>query len=421
MNTLKRFVWIGLAVALAASSSAWAQDIAPDGVGDQYRLTAIRAQPGFSPNYIKDTTIMCPWNLRAEFSGTGWHAFERTNYNNFDFLMSISLIEGLEVGADMPLVLIQPEDPYPDSKGIGDVSAYIKYRILHTDMLDLVGGFEYQANSADNDTAPCGATAANGGLCTLGFGERGYNPFGSVRVRLGDQFATGGHFGVEFFEDPLGDVANWDVNAIWTPFLWLSARLELTGYNQITGPSQDIIALQPGIDFVFDRMTFRIGGTKGLTDDAADWNLGGGLAITFGEKCAEEAPPPTPAPAPAVVAPPPPPAKKRIVLRGVNFDFNKSNIRPVDVPVLEEAVKTLKEENLPAVVAIGYTDSIGTEAYNLKLSDRRADSVKSWLVAHGIPADKITAEGRGEADPVASNETADGRAQNRRVELKIRE
>src|SRR6185369_16215826 len=111
--------------------------------------------------------------------------------------------------------------------------------------------------------------------------------------------------------------------------------------------------------------------------------------------------------------------KKRIVLRGVNFDFNKSNIRPVDVPVLEEAVRTLKEENLPAIVAIGYTDWIGTDAYNLKLSDRRAASVKQWLVAHGIPADKITAEGRGKADPVATNETADGRAQNRRVELKI--
>lgn len=136
------------------------------------------------------------------------------------------------------------------------------------------------------------------------------------------------------------------------------------------------------------------------------------------------APPPAPAPAPvkkAEAPPPPPPAKKRIVLRGVNFDFNKSNIRPQDVPILEEAVRTLKAEGLPTVIAIGYTDSVGTEAYNDKLSMRRADSVRSWLVAHGIPRDKIVAEGRGERDPVASNDTADGRAQNRRVELKIRE
>jgi outer membrane protein OmpA-like peptidoglycan-associated protein len=113
--------------------------------------------------------------------------------------------------------------------------------------------------------------------------------------------------------------------------------------------------------------------------------------------------------------------KKRLILRGVNFDFDKSNIRKQDVPVLEEAVRTLKAEGLPTVVATGYTDSVGSEAYNDKLSMRRADSVRAWLVEHGIPRNKIVAEGRGERDPVASNETEDGRAQNRRVELKIRE
>jgi outer membrane protein OmpA-like peptidoglycan-associated protein len=144
------------------------------------------------------------------------------------------------------------------------------------------------------------------------------------------------------------------------------------------------------------------------------------VKMDFREK---SAPPPAPAPAPVkkADAAPPPPAKKRIVLRGVNFDFNKYNIRPQDVPILEEAVRTLKAEGLPTVIAIGYTDSVGTDAYNDKLSMQRADSVRSWLVSHGIPRDKIVAEGRGERDPVASNDTADGRAQNRRVELKIRE
>jgi len=412
MNTLKRFVWIGLAILLGSVAS-----VAHAQIDDHYRLSTLSVQPGFSGNWIKDPTILCPWNLRAEFSGQGFHAFERINYIKYDFILSVSPLENLELGADMPLVVLQPEED-PEHKGIGDVSAYAKYKLIKTEMFDLVGGFEFQANSSENETVPCGSIP--GQTCAFGVGENGYNPFGSARVRLGDRFALGGHFGFEFFEDPLGDVVNWDVNSIWAPVRWLALRVELTGFNQVSGPSQDIISIQPGIDFIFDRLTFRIGGAKGITDDAADWTMGGGVALTLGEKCEKAPPPPVVAEAPPP-PPPPPPTKKRIVLRGVNFDFDKSNIRPVDVPVLEEAVKTLKDEGLPAVIAIGYTDSIGTDAYNQKLSERRADSVKRWLVEHGIPADKITAEGRGKNDPVATNETADGRAQNRRVELKVRE
>jgi len=418
MNALKRFVWIGLAtVGIALASPALAD------VTNEYRLSPMSVHPFFSGNYIKDAATLCPWNVRAEFSGQGWHNFERINIQRYDWLLTIGLFPGSEIGADLPLNYLDGSDGVPDVKGIGQVSAWAKYDFMHLldengdPDLNLTAGFEYVADSAENDGTPCGTTP--GTTCRLGLDRAGYNPFGAVRFRPIEQFSVGGHFGFLFYENPLGDVINWDTNAIWSPLDWLGLRLELTGFNQVEGPSQDIISLQPGIDLVFDRLTFRIGGVKGLTDDAADWALGGGVAITFGEKCAEEEPPPppTPAPTPAPVAEPP--VKKRIVLRGVNFDFDKSNIRPVDVPILEEAVKTLTESGLPAVIAIGHTDSIGTEQYNQRLSERRADSVRAWLIAHGIPADKITAEGRGESDPVASNETADGRAQNRRVELKV--
>ena len=72
--------------------------------------------------------------------------------------------------------------------------------------------------------------------------------------------------------------------------------------------------------------------------------------------------------------PPPPAAKKKLILRGVNFDFDKSNIRPDAVPILEEAARILKDNPTVAVQVQGYTDSIGTEAYNLRLSERRAAS-----------------------------------------------
>jgi outer membrane protein OmpA-like peptidoglycan-associated protein len=134
------------------------------------------------------------------------------------------------------------------------------------------------------------------------------------------------------------------------------------------------------------------------------------------------APPPAPSPPPVAKAEPTPaptPVAKKIVLRGVNFDFDKSNIRADARPILDEAVSTLKAEGGVVIVSEGHTDSRGTEEYNLALSRRRAQAVKDYLVAGGIAADRIKVEGFGESKPVASNETEDGRAQNRRVELRI--
>jgi outer membrane protein OmpA-like peptidoglycan-associated protein len=111
--------------------------------------------------------------------------------------------------------------------------------------------------------------------------------------------------------------------------------------------------------------------------------------------------------------------KKQIVLRGINFDFNKSNIKPEAAPVLDAAADVLKENPGVNVRVAGYTDGIGGEAYNQGLSERRAKSVRDYLVAHGIDASRLTAVGFGKADPVASNDTKDGRAQNRRVTLDV--
>lgn len=152
----------------------------------------------------------------------------------------------------------------------------------------------------------------------------------------------------------------------------------------------------------------------------ARWATAGiGLKYAFNEPEAAAPPPPPPAPMAQPAPPPPPSVKKKIVLRSVHFDFDKANIRADAMPVLNEAAETLKNEAGMAVVVEGHTDSAGTDAYNLKLSRRRADAVKDYLVKRGIPASRLTAEGFGESRPVASNDTADGRAQNRRVELRV--
>jgi outer membrane protein OmpA-like peptidoglycan-associated protein len=133
-------------------------------------------------------------------------------------------------------------------------------------------------------------------------------------------------------------------------------------------------------------------------------------------------PPPAPPP-PAVVAqapPPAPPLSKKIILRGVNFDFDKSTLRRDAIPILDEAARTLQAEPTLQVSVEGHTDSRGTDAYNQALSLRRANTVRSYLADHGVDKNRLSVVGHGESKPVASNDTDDGRAQNRRVELLVK-
>jgi len=109
--------------------------------------------------------------------------------------------------------------------------------------------------------------------------------------------------------------------------------------------------------------------------------------------------------------------RQRLILRGVHVAFNKYNIRPADAAVLDEAAATLKLNPNVRVDVNGYTDSIGSADYNLRLSDRRASAVADYVEKDGISADRLTPHGYGKTDFVAPNSTAEGRAQNRRVEL----
>lgn len=109
------------------------------------------------------------------------------------------------------------------------------------------------------------------------------------------------------------------------------------------------------------------------------------------------------------------------VISGVNFETGSAVLTPDSIAILEGVASSLKAmDDKNATVEIGgYTDTIGSQAYNLLLSRQRAESVRQYLIGAGVPADQLVAQGYGEASPRASNETDDGRAQNRRVEFKI--
>jgi outer membrane protein OmpA-like peptidoglycan-associated protein len=125
-----------------------------------------------------------------------------------------------------------------------------------------------------------------------------------------------------------------------------------------------------------------------------------------------------PAPAPAYVAPVPAPVPpKKLVLEGVNFDFDKSAIRQEDLDSIDKDVASLDSWGNVNIEVAGHTDSRGSDEYNMKLSQRRADAVRNYLVSKGIAADRLFAKGYGESQPVADNATDEGRFKNRRVEL----
>ena len=168
------------------------------------------------------------------------------------------------------------------------------------------------------------------------------------------------------------------------------------------------------------------------------------VAVAFAAACAttEEtkpappAPAPAPAPAPTPKPAPPPPApapkpepkpeakpkpvaEKVTFAADVLFDFDKAVIKPEGKSKLDDLANKVRGINLEVVIAIGHADSIGSDAYNQKLSVRRAESVKAYLVSKGLEPNRVYTEGKGEKQPVASNKTADGRAKNRRTEIEV--
>jgi len=135
-------------------------------------------------------------------------------------------------------------------------------------------------------------------------------------------------------------------------------------------------------------------------------------------------PPAKPAPAPEKPKPAPKPAPKPVAEKvtlaaDVLFDFDKSALKSEGKAKLDDLAQKIRGINLEVVIAIGHTDSIGSDAYNQKLSVRRAESVKAYLVSKGIEPNRIYTEGKGEKQPVASNKTKEGRAKNRRVEIEV--
>jgi OmpA-OmpF porin, OOP family len=181
--------------------------------------------------------------------------------------------------------------------------------------------------------------------------------------------------------------------------------------------------------------------TAYIPNDPGDIIAGIGFQFMFGAPTPP--PPPVAKAAPAVVEEPPPPPppppppepchapagfqvdancriiEQTLVVRAVDFEFNSLRLTEPAQETLDEVATALAKQPEMQVEIQGYTDSIGADAYNLNLSQKRADAVKAYLVSKGLNSASLTAKGYGKADPIASNATRDGRAQNRRVAFAV--
>ncbi len=108
-----------------------------------------------------------------------------------------------------------------------------------------------------------------------------------------------------------------------------------------------------------------------------------------------------------------------ISLKGVKFETNSAKLVRSSLDILDEAASVLKQRGNVKVQVAGHTDSIGVASYNQELSTQRANTVKEYLKSQGVNADNLSAKGYGETEPVASNDNSAGRAENRRVELRL--
>jgi OmpA-OmpF porin, OOP family len=199
-------------------------------------------------------------------------------------------------------------------------------------------------------------------------------------------------------------------------------------------------SLRPDLTIRGDRFT--------QSNSRTDYLFNLGFVFSFGPGIAPPAaapPPPPPAPPPAPPPPPPPPPTPQcpglapgtvippgtatdangcpirgdVVLQGVNFETNSATLTGDSKPILDKVAAGLKEHPHLIVELQGHTDSTGSARYNLGLSERRAESVREYLISQGVSPSQLTAKGFGATQPIASNSTAEGRAQNRRVVMHV--
>ncbi len=264
----------------------------------------------------------------------------------------------------------------------------------------------------DRTVAPLGdfdraeLARAAGALQIMGAvdGRGGETPLHRVLEEVGASLEPGGRSAVVVFSDGLPDAP--DAALVVGAALVEEQQGELCFHTVQTGDDPEgraflemLAALTPCGSFT---------PAAQLSDAAAIQGLARGVLLASAPR---QRAAPTPAPRG------PDPCQERVSFGGVNFDFDKATVRDDARPVLRQWGERLTQCGNVNLMIEGNTDSVGPEAYNQVLSERRANSVRDFLVSRGVPANRLNVAGYGETRPIASNATAEGRAKNRRVDI----
>ena len=270
--------------------------------------------------------------------------------------------------------------------------------------LELAGFFAEADPEGAGETAELAGFGAN----LLYFPNRGSNRlFGLLGMSQGNYEMHPGTAGAIEYDSTLIDVGLGGLWPVWGQRAWLRGQ---AAYRYDAHSEQ--------------------GAGEGQRDGFYEPVLSLGLQIALGAPPAAPTPAPEPAkvvepvepePAPEPVEPEPAPAPAAVVLRGVNFELDSARLTANAKVILDTVADTLLGAPDAKFTINGHTDSTASEAYNQALSERRAQAVADYLQARGIAADRMDTQGFGESKPAASNDTEAGRAQNRRVELKLRD
>ncbi|MFZ6748169.1 OmpA family protein [Undibacterium sp. Ren11W] len=283
-----------------------------------------------------------------------------------------------------------------------------KYFALEAGYFDLG---KYSFNAA---TTPPGSLNGEVGFRGLNLDMLAQLPLSerfSIYARLGMNYAkTDSHF----TGDRLFAVANPNSsdNKL-NPKVGLGMEYKITEALAIRGEAEryrlnDVIHNHTDVDFYSINLVYKLG------KPAAKMPV---KYVAPPEPVVQEA-----APVAKLVPPPskPVPVSEKVTFSAKTlFDFDKSAVKPEGKKALDDLLKSLQGMNTEVMITVGHTDSIGSEEYNQKLSVRRADAVKAYLVSTGVDASRIYTEGKGETQSAADNKTTEGRAMNRRVTVEV--
>ena len=339
----------------------------------------------------------------------------------------------LEVGASLPLSIMNGTHDRLEGQGMGDLGLHVKARLVHAGPFGLgaiASVYLPTASPQDRFLGEPGITPQLVGVADVSLGRVRLAVNGGVRLRQTSTFT-------DMMMGTMGTITTSTELPVGAGEACALSpdRVELVGEVFGAIPVGEHHGYQPlealgGVKVYLARNSYMsLGAGRGLLDQAGNPDLRAFIGIVFEPKPApvrhahidDEVTPPPPPPEPeqprelAVVS-----DSEIVTLESIEFEFDSAKLRPSSYPVLDAVVHTLdKNADITLLEVQGHTDERGDDAYNLELSTRRAASVVEYLVSHGIAADRLISHGYGERRPIASGHDEAAWAINRRVEFVI--